>query len=152
MEPLELGPVLSHLLGLFRERADKKQIRLALELPRDLPRALADRRAIEHVLTNLIDNAVKYCGAGAEVRLSAAADGDRLRVRVADTGPGVDQRHLPRLFERFYRVDAGRSRELGGTGLGLSIVKNLIDAMGGRVSVESRLGAGTTFSFTLRQA
>jgi two-component system phosphate regulon sensor histidine kinase PhoR len=152
MEPLEIGPVLSHLLGLFRERADKKQIRLALELAAELPRVRADRRALEHVLTNLIDNAVKYCGAGAEVRLKATAERERLRVSVSDTGPGVEERHLPRLFERFYRVDAGRSRELGGTGLGLSIVKNLVDAMGGRVAVESEIGVGTSFSFTLPRA
>lgn len=152
LEPLELSPVLSHLLGLFRERAEKKQIRLTLEVPDDLPRVLSDRRALEHVLTNLVDNAVKYCGAGAEVRLSAVALGERVRVRVSDTGPGIEERHLPRLFERFYRVDAGRSRELGGTGLGLSIVKHLVEAMGGRVGVESRLGEGTTFSFTLRVA
>ena len=72
-----------------------------------------------------------------------------LRVFVADTGPGIEQRHLPRLFERFYRVDTGRSRELGGTGLGLSIVKHLVEALGGMIGVESALGRGTTFAFTL---
>jgi two-component system phosphate regulon sensor histidine kinase PhoR len=72
-----------------------------------------------------------------------------VRVSVADTGPGIEARHLPRLFERFYRVDAGRSRELGGTGLGLAIVKHLVEAMGGEVSVESEVGRGATFNFTL---
>jgi two-component system phosphate regulon sensor histidine kinase PhoR len=152
LEPLDARAVLTHVAGLFRERADKKRIAYTLEIPDDLPRALADRRALEHVLTNLIDNAVKYCGSGAELVISAAAEGERLRVRVADTGPGIEERHLPRLFERFYRVDAGRSRELGGTGLGLSIVKNLVEAMGGRVGVESKLGEGTTFTFSLRLA
>jgi two-component system phosphate regulon sensor histidine kinase PhoR len=71
---------------------------------------------------------------------------------VADDGPGIEPRHLPRLFERFYRVDAGRSREIGGTGLGLSIVKHLVEAMGGTVQVESQPGQGTTFSFTLKRA
>jgi two-component system phosphate regulon sensor histidine kinase PhoR len=152
LEPLDVRPILTHIVGLFRERAEKKQIALGLELPEELPRALADRRALEHVFTNLVDNAVKYCGSGAQIRVTATADGERIRVRIQDTGPGIEERHLPRLFERFYRVDAGRSRELGGTGLGLSIVKNLVEAMGGRVSVESKLGQGTTFGFSLRRA
>ena len=75
-----------------------------------------------------------------------------LRVSVIDTGPGIEERHLPRLFERFYRVDTGRSRELGGTGLGLSIVKHLCEALGGSIGVESTVGKGSTFSFTLAQA
>jgi two-component system phosphate regulon sensor histidine kinase PhoR len=73
-------------------------------------------------------------------------------IRVEDDGPGIEEKHLPRLFERFYRVDTGRSREMGGTGLGLSIVKHLVEAMGGTVSVESRVGIGSTFSFTLKKA
>lgn len=149
VEPLNLAQVVSHVTGLFRERADKKGIRMREELPADLGPAQADRRALEHVLTNLVDNAVKYCGTGADVRVIARREDRALRVVVADTGPGVEERHLPRLFERFYRVDAGRSRELGGTGLGLSIVKHLVEAMGGRVSVKSTLGKGTEFSFTL---
>jgi two-component system phosphate regulon sensor histidine kinase PhoR len=75
-----------------------------------------------------------------------------VRVSVADTGPGIDSEHIDRIFERFYRVDAGRSRALGGTGLGLSIVKHLVEAMGGSVAVESRVGVGSTFSFTLQAA
>jgi two-component system phosphate regulon sensor histidine kinase PhoR len=149
MEPLNLNQVVSHVLGLFRERAEKKGIRMHEDVPSDLGPARADRRALEHVLTNLVDNAVKYCARGADVRVTARCEDRLLRVVVADTGPGVEERHLPRLFERFYRVDAGRSRELGGTGLGLSIVKHLVEAMGGRVSVESTLGKGTSFSFTL---
>ena len=95
----------------------------------------ADRRALEHVLGNLVDNALKYCPEGAAVRVSAAAARTAACASsVADTGPGIPPEHLPRVFERFYRVDAGRSRELGGTGLGLSIVKHLVEAMGGTVS------------------
>jgi two-component system phosphate regulon sensor histidine kinase PhoR len=81
--------------------------------------------------------------------MSAAREGHCVRVTVRDDGPGIEARHLARLFERFYRVDTGRSRELGGTGLGLSIVKHLVEAMGGQVGVESAPGQGTTFSFTL---
>jgi two-component system phosphate regulon sensor histidine kinase PhoR len=149
MEPLNLSQIVTHVTGLFRERADKKGIRILLDLPATLPAVQADRRAIEHVLTNLVDNAVKYCGSGADVRVIAHEEDGGIRIHVADTGPGVEERHLPRLFERFYRVDAGRSRELGGTGLGLSIVKHLVEAMGGRVSVKSTMGQGTEFSFTL---
>ena len=147
-------PVFSHVLGLFRERADKKQIRLEQHVPGDLPLARADRRALENILTNLVDNAVKYCGSGAEVRLSASDDADAGVVRVVaeDTGPGIEARHLSRLFERFYRVDAGRSRQLGGTGLGLSIVKHLVEAMGGSVGVDSEPGRGTRFRFSLPRA
>jgi signal transduction histidine kinase len=83
------------------------------------------------------------------VTVRAVSEGKQVRLLVEDNGPGIESRHLPRLFERFYRVDAGRSRELGGTGLGLSIVKHLVEAMGGRVSVDSTPGVGSTFAFTL---
>jgi two-component system, OmpR family, phosphate regulon sensor histidine kinase PhoR len=150
-EPVELEPVFAHVLSLFRERAEKKNIRLAFDTEPGVSSVRADRRALENVLTNLVDNAVKYCGNGAEVRLLAAADDDRVRVSVRDTGPGIEARHLPRVFERFYRVDSGRSRELGGTGLGLSIVKHLVEAMRGEVGVESAPGRGTEFHFTLER-
>lgn len=137
------------LLGLFRERAEKKGIQLRSLVPATLSRVVTDEKALDHVLTNLIDNAVKYCPSGTTVTLGASEEGELIRIEVADDGPGIEPRHLPRLFERFYRVDAGRSRELGGTGLGLSIVKHLVEAMGGTARVESTLGQGTRFSFTL---
>ena len=108
-----------------------------------------DARALEHVLSNLVDNAVKYCPAGTRVTVSAAKEEDRIRLVVADNGPGIPAEHLPRVFERFYRVDAGRSRELGGTGLGLSIVRHMVEAMHGKVSVESEPGRGSTFIVSL---
>jgi two-component system phosphate regulon sensor histidine kinase PhoR len=86
------------------------------------------------------------------VTVRAATEATKLRISVEDDGPGIEASHLPRLFERFYRVDAGRSRELGGTGLGLSIVKHLVEAMGGKVEVDSLPGRGTTFAFTLPRA
>lgn len=118
---------------------------------RDAPgtRIRADRRALEHVLANLLDNAVKYGGARPRIEISVERVGDRVAFRVRDAGPGIDGRHLPRIFERFYRVDAGRSRAIGGTGLGLSIVKNLVEAMHGTVDVVSRVGEGTTFTVSL---
>jgi two-component system, OmpR family, phosphate regulon sensor histidine kinase PhoR len=151
-EAIELKPLFSQVLGLFRERASKKNVALEERTLGDLPKVRADRRAMEHVLTNLIDNAVKYCGPGTHVWLNVVTTHDAVTVSVGDDGPGIDERHLPRVFERFYRVDAGRSRDVGGTGLGLSIVKHLVEAMGGSVSVESQLNQGTTFSFTLQRA
>jgi two-component system phosphate regulon sensor histidine kinase PhoR len=150
-ESIDLKPIFSQVVGLFRERASKKNVQIEERVLASMPRVHADRRALEHVLTNLIDNAVKYCGSGTKVSLGVVASGDVVTVSVADDGPGIDERHLPRVFERFYRVDAGRSRDVGGTGLGLSIVKHLVEAMGGSVSVESKLGVGTTFFFTLKQ-
>jgi len=151
-EAIELKPIFSQVLGLFRERASKKDVALQERVVGDLPKVRADRRALEHVLTNLIDNAVKYCGPGTHVWLNVALARDVITISVGDDGPGIDERHLPRVFERFYRVDAGRSRDVGGTGLGLSIVKHLVEAMGGTVAVESQLNRGTTFSFTLKRA
>ncbi len=149
LEPLELQVFVPYVLSLFRERAEKKRIRLHARLAQDLPQVAVDRRALEQVISNLVDNAVKYCPSGAEVVVRAFVDGSTLRVAVEDTGPGIEQKHLPRLFERFYRVDAGRSREVGGTGLGLSIVKHLVEALGSKVSVTSNLGKGSAFSFSL---
>ena len=137
------------MISLHGHRAEQKRITLRSELPADSRAVRADRRALELVFGNLLDNAIKYCPANAHVTVSASHAGDKVRVSVADSGPGIEPQHLPRLFERFYRVDAGRSRELGGTGLGLAIVKHLVEAMGGSIAVESTVGAGTTFTFTL---
>lgn len=116
--------------------------------------ALADKRSVEQVLANLLDNALKYTNPGGSIaiRLEAAANGSSksmLRVSVEDSGQGISESDRARIFERFYRVDAARSRALGGTGLGLSIVKHLVQAMGGEVHVESEPGRGSRFSFTL---
>jgi two-component system phosphate regulon sensor histidine kinase PhoR len=145
---VELGKVVPIVLALFRERAEKKGVRLVAELPDSLA-ILGDARAVEHVLSNLVDNAVKYCPPGTRVVVRANRSGDRVSLVVTDDGPGIPAEHLPRLFERFYRVDAGRSRELGGTGLGLSIVKHMVEAMRGSVAVESTVGRGSIFTVTL---
>jgi two-component system phosphate regulon sensor histidine kinase PhoR len=152
VEAIELKPLFSQVMGLFRERASEKNVALEQRPLGHLPKVLADRRALEHILTNLLDNAVKYGGSGTQVWLAVKVASDTVTVQVGDNGPGIDERHLPRVFERFYRVDAGRSREVGGTGLGLSIVKQLVEAMDGTVLVESKLDHGTTFSFTLKRA
>jgi two-component system phosphate regulon sensor histidine kinase PhoR len=149
IEALDVDRVYDQVLSLFSERAAKRGTVLENEAQVELPRVLADRRALEHVLTNLVDNAVKYCP-NATIRLRAIAHEQSVELLVEDNGPGIEARHLPRLFERFYRVDAGRSRDIGGTGLGLSIVKHMVEAMGGSVRVESKPGAGTKFGVVLK--
>ncbi|MBL8606731.1 MAG: PAS domain-containing sensor histidine kinase [Myxococcales bacterium] len=143
-EPVDLGALASQSVQSIRQRADEKKQRLAVTVP-DGTKLTTDRRALEQVLTNLVENAVKYCPEGASITVTATAEDKKLRVAVEDTGAGIAPEHIPRLFERFYRVDAGRSRAVGGTGLGLSIVKHLVEAMGGTVGVESTVGKGSTF-------
>jgi two-component system, OmpR family, phosphate regulon sensor histidine kinase PhoR len=150
-EKADVLPLLEHTILLFRDRAAKGRVLLRVERPETEMRAVLDRRAFEQVVTNLVDNAVKYCP-GASVTLRLAREGDKIVLQVEDTGPGIEARHLPRLFERFYRADAGRSRELGGTGLGLSIVKHLIEALRGTLDVKSVVGQGTTFEVRLPAA
>lgn len=149
---VELQRVVPIVLALFRERAEKKGVRLSADLPPTLAPIEGDARALEHVLSNLVDNAVKYCPPGSRIQVGATEWNGRVRLAVSDTGPGIAPEHLDRVFERFYRIDAGRSRELGGTGLGLSIVKHMVEAMRGRVSVESVVGQGSTFSVLLQRS
>jgi two-component system phosphate regulon sensor histidine kinase PhoR len=126
---------------------------LELQLSSEGPvQAWADPQAVEQVLSNLLDNAVKYTEPGGRICLSIQGADDRVLVRVSDTGIGIPPRDLGRIFERFYRVDKARSRALGGTGLGLSIVRHLVESLGGEIRVESVLGEGTTFTFSLPRA
>jgi Signal transduction histidine kinase len=151
-EALDLAALCKKTVAPFAERASFRRIRLAVEIPDDFARASVDKSAFDRILTNLIDNALKYSPDDANVSIAAREAGAKLQILVSDTGPGIEAKHLPRLFERFYRVDPGRSRDMGGTGLGLSIVKHLVEAMGGEVSVESTPGKGSTFAFTLPRA
>jgi two-component system phosphate regulon sensor histidine kinase PhoR len=104
---------------------------------------------LEQVWVNLLDNAIKFNRPEGEVRVDVVRDPERALVRVCDTGSGIPSRDLPRIFERFYRVDKARSRSTGGTGLGLAIVKHAVEQMGGSVSVESHLGQGSVFTVAL---
>ena len=110
------------------------------------------RRRISQVLINLLDNAIKYTKAGGVVTISAMPKDKYVQIDVSDTGIGIPEEEISRIFERFYRVDKARSRELGGTGLGLSIVKHIVQAHGGEVWVKSLVGHGSTFSFIIPKA
>ncbi len=149
LEPVSALEIASRVVRSLEGRAADKGTAVAVVGPKDDAWCLAEPRALDHVLMNLVENAIKYTPAGTHVEVRVEPTEDKLRVLVKDDGPGIAPHHLPRIFERFYRVDPGRSREQGGTGLGLSIVKHLATRMEGDVTVESRLGAGTTFTLTL---
>lgn len=148
MEPLFVHEVLHDSLELCRVRAEERNMTLELAADSQLT-AFANRRLLEQAVVNLIDNAVKYSDPGKTIRVSAERRGRWAEITVADEGWGIESRHLPRIFERFYRVDPGRSRELGGTGLGLSIVKHIMQVHHGEVDVESTLGKGSVFRLRL---
>jgi two-component system phosphate regulon sensor histidine kinase PhoR len=144
-ERVEVPAIAEHVRATLRERAAQRETGVDLDVAADVI-ARGDPVAVEQVIENLVDNAIKYGkDGGGRVRIVGRRLGDRVHLDVLDDGPGIDAEHLPRLFERFYRVDAGRSRERGGTGLGLAIVKHLVESMGGTVAVDSEAGRGTTF-------
>ena len=137
--------------GLIRPLAEQKQLSLLVLVPENVGMIKSDQRRVEQIMLNLLNNAVKFTDNGS-VRLTAEQDSKFIRLSVSDTGIGIPEKDLPRIFERFYRVDKARSRELGGTGLGLSIVKHIVQAHGGQVWVQSVPGRGSTFSFTIPTA
>jgi two-component system phosphate regulon sensor histidine kinase PhoR len=144
-----IDKVLSAVMGLYKTQFIRMGHSVDLNVPQNLPPISFDRQRIEQVFLNLLDNAVKFTPQGGKISINACLEGDFIRVDVRDTGIGIAGEHIPRLFERFYRVDKARSRELGGTGLGLAIVKHIVLAHQGRVAVTSKIGDGTTFSVFL---
>ncbi len=148
-EPHSMAGLLEEAMDLVRPIATKSSLSLATELAAGAPEVWCDSEAVSQILSNLLDNAIKYTPAGGTIVAGARPAGRFVEVYVRDSGAGIPAEDLPRLFERFYRVDKARSRELGGTGLGLSIVKHLVAAHNGTVRVESRAGEGSTFFFTL---
>ena len=151
LEPVLVGGTAQRAVEVCSEPARRKRIELRVEVPEGTA-VLADARALEQVLVNLLDNAVKYTPEGGSATVTASpVAGDRIEVVVADTGPGIERHHLPRLFERFYRVDPGRSRGAGGTGLGLAIVKHLVQMQAGDIGVDTGSG-GTSFRVRLPRA
>lgn len=132
----------------FKEQLKKRNVDLKNEIPANIS-INADKDKIEGVFTNLIDNAIKFNKENGIIKISSQQEGDKIKSIVEDSGVGIPDKDIPRIFERFYRVDKARSRELGGTGLGLSIVKHIVELHGGTVGVESVEGLGSKFWFTL---
>ncbi len=148
-EEVQLRPLVSRVLSEIEVTRARDDVELAQEVPEDLPAIFADAERVHQVLFNLLDNAVRFTPSGGQVRVTASRHNGSVDVAVTDTGPGIDAEHLPRLFDRFYRVDTARSREEGGTGIGLAIARSVVEAHGGRIWAESEPGKGSTFTFEL---
>jgi two-component system phosphate regulon sensor histidine kinase PhoR len=147
--PVDLGFVVHKARELFAPAVEKKGQTLAVDLDDNLPTIKGNADYIERAIANLIDNASKYSPEGGRIQVTAKANGQYAIVEVTDNGIGIPPDDLPRVFERFYRVDRSRSREMGGTGLGLSIVKHVAQVHGGQIEVESTPGQGSTFRLKL---
>lgn len=152
LRELRLCLEISRVVGDLQRSAEKRNIEVSYSVPKDMF-VKADADLLEQILLNLIDNAVKYGKSGGKVEVRAMRNGtDQVCVSISDDGPGIPSEATDRIFERFFRVDKARSRSQGGTGLGLSIVKHIAQTLGGRVWVESELGKGSTFFFTLKSS
>jgi two-component system, OmpR family, phosphate regulon sensor histidine kinase PhoR len=136
-------------LETAQRRAAERDLRISVHMPERLPDVAGDRRRLAEILQNLLDNSIQYTLPGGQIMLSAETEGDELIFTVSDTGIGIPKADQPRVFERFYRVDAARSREAGGTGLGLAIAKHLVEVHGGRIWVDSEVGQGSQFHFSV---
>lgn len=148
LENTSISDFIHTAVDFCKHKADKNEVAIVEKAPKDL-RANINPAMMEQVLVNLIDNAIKYSEKSSKVEVSASEEGDSLVFSVKDFGCGIPQEHIPRLFERFYRVDKARSRKLGGTGLGLAIVKHIVQAHKGKIDVFSELNEGTEFIVTL---
>jgi two-component system phosphate regulon sensor histidine kinase PhoR len=143
-ESIRIADVAAEVFGRNAASAKSKSVSLDTNIEPDAQTILADRTALEQILINLVENALRHTGEGGRITIQTVPESDGVTLSVSDTGSGIAPEHLPRIFERFYRADAGRSREAGGTGLGLAIVRHLVEAHGGMVRAESVVGAGTT--------
>lgn len=148
-QPFDLAEIIEQTTALVEARAASRDIEIITDLRYRLPQAYADPARVAQILRNLLNNALNYTPEGGRITIHAAAHLRHIEIHVSDTGTGIAEEHLPYLFERFYRVDPSRSRITGGAGLGLAIVKQLVEAQGGRIRVESELGKGTRFVFSI---
>jgi len=148
-EEVPLAPLVSQVLSEIDVARSEHGVVVESDVPHDLPPVEADRERVHQVLFNLVDNAVRFTPTGGAVTVSAWRHNGSVEIRVADTGVGIAPEHLPRLFERFYRVDPARSREDGGTGIGLAIARSVVEAHGGHIHAESEMGNGSVFTFDL---
>jgi two-component system phosphate regulon sensor histidine kinase PhoR len=151
-ENFDIISVINEVFEQMELSAKSKNIKLILESNKSHYLVNADKFRIRQVLINLISNSIKYGKENGITKVTLQNENQKIIVSVADNGIGIEEKHLPRIFERFYRVDKGRSREQGGTGLGLAIVKHIIEAHKQTISVQSKIGEGTIFAFTLDEA
>jgi two-component system phosphate regulon sensor histidine kinase PhoR len=145
-EPLSLPEVIEHVIDFMKIEAEKKQIDLQSSCSPQTPLICADRNSMEEVFVNLLSNAIKYTPERGKVWITVGEDHGFVKATVSDTGIGMKQEDLPRIFDKFYRVKSTETRQIVGTGLGLSIVKSIVDAHLGSISVKSEAGKGTTFT------
>lgn len=144
--PIRLENIVASVVEILQPKAVEKGIELSIEIPTVLPKIMGSEEQINQVLINLVDNAIKYTPDNGLVRVIVGAENSWVVLKVVDNGIGIPKEDLERIFERFYRVDKARTRQLGGTGLGLSIVKHIVKVHGGMIKVESKVGLGTTFT------
>jgi two-component system phosphate regulon sensor histidine kinase PhoR len=149
LSAIDLAQFFSGLVRDWKKKLAAKHLKAVVDVAKIVPIICADEARLREVFDNLLDNAVKYSSKSGEIRLEADRAGDQIALSVSDDGIGISQEDLPRIFERFYRADKARGRELGGTGLGLAIVKHIAQLHGGRVEAESELGRGTTIRLVL---
>ena len=154
MEKFDIVALAKEIAEQAEMEADKKEIKISVKGAENLPSpfwVLADKHFIGQVFVNLIINSIRYGKQGGATRIRFRDMLDKILVEIEDNGQGIGKEDLPRVFERFYRTDKGRSREQGGTGLGLAICKHIVEAHGERITVRSEPGVGSTFSFTLKK-
>ena len=151
LRPVRVEALVNGCVETARLKAEAKGLRIHVQLPEGLPPVRGDGAQLGEVLQNLLDNAVQYTPPGGQIDLTARSKDHEVTFTVADTGIGIPESDLERIFERFYRVDAARSREAGGTGLGLAIARHIVEAHGGRIWVESAIGQGSRFHFSVAQ-
>jgi len=154
LQPLDLGEVARSRCEHLAPLAIRRQVKLSVAVDETTPSpcVLGDADRLSQVLDNLLDNAIRYSPEGSTITVEVRQNGSECECSVHDCGPGIPQKHLPMIFERFYRADASRNRQTGGAGLGLAIARALVSAQGGRICAESVEGEGTTLRFYLPRA
>jgi two-component system phosphate regulon sensor histidine kinase PhoR len=145
LRPVDVNRIVADVRERLEISAEKKNIEIHLELDQHPSKMLADESELERMLVNLVENALNYTPAGGKVWIRSYTQSDLICVEIRDTGIGIGEKDLPRVFDRFYRADTARSTKISGTGLGLAIVKRIVEMHGGEIEVQSTLGEGTTF-------